>query len=356
MPKLIIFVDALPFELKDDFLGIFDSLNFVTKLQPELGYSSNQHMALFAGKLPKDIGYLGDYSLDRENKVFKSILTHNNPINYIYRKLEAKITSNNANIPLGMKDVFINNGYYPLASKDNLTKVNIKYDKYDFKLPCINKEIEFLQNLIEESEKIEPYTFICLNSIDHIGHIKGTASKYYKRHLNKLLHKVNQLIKNFITKYGESDIILLSDHGMSNAPKKVSINLESQFGPQSNNTYVYFVDSSVLKVWCADSALKSKIKNYLASLEYGVCLDDEQLDHYGVDSNIADLVFVVKSNFFIEPQYFGFGLKSKVMGMHGALPTCSDQFGILLSNFNTGSCTLRNSKVFTEVLEKREFV
>lgn len=61
--NLIIFIDSLPFNI----LPQTSFLNQMTErwsIQPGFGYSINLHAELFAGLLPDDIGYFGEWMYD----------------------------------------------------------------------------------------------------------------------------------------------------------------------------------------------------------------------------------------------------------------------------------------------------
>jgi hypothetical protein len=258
------------------------------------------------------------------------------------------------NIPLGLGGLFINNGFYPLANKETLTKLNSQYDDYEFRIFRIEDEVDGVQNLHKDSLKRKE--FIVLNSLDHAGHVLGSDDSKYESHLIQLLQAVDELCNRFVDKYPDGKIIVLSDHGMSHKPKKIKINLEKVLGPQSKNTYYYFIDSSVLKVWVFNSEVRHKLIEFLSGLSFGEILDESDREYYGIGSEFGDVIFVIDSKYYFEPQYFGFGLLAKTNGMHGSLPAGFDQKGVLCTNYPIPLKELRNKDVYKQVLHKGGFV
>ncbi|MEZ9259979.1 alkaline phosphatase family protein [Vibrio splendidus] len=357
MANLIVFIDALPFVHHELICKHITQIDNISKLTPEIGYSSNQHVALFSGKTPREIGYLTDYTLNKDALPGFSgrYIKHSNFSNYVVRKISSYITGNFSNIPLGMSDIFFNNGNYPLSSKEKLVSLNSGYEKFDVIVSDIDKDIEILDKLLAQ-DTMSKDVFLVLNSVDHNGHIYGVSDNRYINHLDELLPRVNEFIGKFKSfNNDDCNILLLSDHGMSDKPTKKRLVLEDEFGKQSPDKYIYFIDSSILKIWVFDSQLKKEISDYLNKMSYGRVLSVEDLDYYGIDEKFGDLIFVVHSDYYLEPQYFGFGLINKVNGMHGALPDSEYQFGIAISNRSIES-SYRNLDIYNDVIIKNGFL
>lgn len=344
MKKVIIFIDALPFDYvsrSETMKSLLEDFKNPIRLVPELGYSSNQHMALFCGKLPKDCGYLGDYSLGKKksSKQFKQLMTHNSFVNYLLKRLASIFSGELNNIPIGLGSLFINDGIYPLKNADSLKEADERYRRYQFHdikdlldFDSFNKNVDYSKD-----------QFCVINQIDHAGHIYGTEGKGYHREID---HLVSFLEKFFNNLHSNSSIVILSDHGMSNRPNKTSLDLEKVLGSQGDDKYIYFVDSSVCKLWYFDEEIRIKARKYFDSLRTGRLISEEDKKYWGVTDEICDDIFVLNSTFYFEPQYFGFGLRSKTLGMHGSLPECKDQHGILISNEESQVVSLRNKDVF----------
>lgn len=347
--KIIIFIDALSYEYtvrKGLAYKLSSELSSTIRLIPELGYSSNQHMALFAGQLPKDSGYLGDYSLVKKltKKPFKQKLTHNSFLNFFIKRFTSIFSGKIDNIPIGLGHLFINDGVYPLKDFNSLVQTDHRYKRYQFHdIQDFEWHEKFIKSIDPDKDQ-----FIVINQIDHAGHVYGTEDTRYE----KLVYEMTSFLSKFLERFGKnSSVVILSDHGMSNKPIKTKLQLESIAGKQSQDSYIYFVDSSVCKVWYFDNDIKIKIRKYFNSHKRGLLLTEQDKDYWGVDGSICDDVFVLDSKYYFEPQYFGFGIKSKTLGMHGSLPNNEDQHGVLLSNINIPNSSMRNKDVFTWFIE-----
>lgn len=344
--NVIIFIDALPYDEMKNFEGRIKGR--VTRLIPELGYSSNQHVALFAGLLPRECGYLGDFHFfPRKRFSFRQRLSHNHILNFLVRRVLGKLGYNKANIPIGLGSVFENVGNYPLASYRSLCELDSRYSRYEF------FEIHDLESIREVNRRLESSNdiFLVFNQVDHAGHIYGTADPRYKAVVDSVWTCVTSILDGL----GEGDqFAVISDHGMSNQPKKLELDLERVAGPQGDGKYLYFVDSSICKLWYFNDAIKEVVREYFDQIQAGRLLDSDEREYWGVDDSICDDLFVLDSAFYFEPQYFGYGLRTKTMGMHGSLPTSTDQHGVLITANEAGE-SMRNVEVF-DWLARNKFI
>lgn len=325
--KLLVFIDALPFEHKYLFEKYINNWNLeLSPLKPSYGFSSNQHNLLLRGLLPDAANFFTDYTIISKNK-FSYYFRHTNWFTFIFRKIQSRIGTNRANIPLGMGHMFKQVGIYPLSSKNKLDSVTKDFHHWDF-----YADLDAFKKLT--SLTISRDTFLVFNHIDHLGHYKGLDSKDYKSAVEMLFDKIDKYLKK-----NNVDFLLFSDHGMSCRPKKVKLVLEKKFGKQSNNGYVYFIDSTTLKVWVKDNKLKTRIINYLNDRAEGSVIDEMERKAHGLTNiDFGDIIFVLGNDYYFEPQYFGFGIKSKTYGMHGNSPHDRNQWGVWAGNNQLGEC------------------
>lgn len=325
--KLLIFIDALPYEHKHLFHKYIDKWNLeLSLLKPSYGFSSNQHNLLLRGLSPDEANFFTDYTIIGKNK-FSYYLKHTNWFTYIFRKIQSRLGVNRANIPLGMGHMFKQVGIYPLSSKNKLDSLTKDFHHWDF-----YADLDASEKL--KSLTISRNTFLVFNHIDHLGHYIGVDSKKYKISVEILFDKIHKYLEK-----NNVDLLIFSDHGMSCKPKKVKLILEQTFGKQSNSGYKYFIDSTTLKIWVKDNILKTKIMCYLNDRVEGSILDEKERKAHGLtNNNFGDIIFVLGNDYYFEPQYFGFGIKSKTLGMHGNSPHDRDQWGIWAGDHQLGKC------------------
>lgn len=315
MAKVICFVDGLPFYHK----GSIDSgLNLSSgAIVPGLGFSSNQHCYLLGGKSPDDMGFFTDWTKVENTRGSRFYLNHKYTSAYLANKVFGKIFGYGHSIPIGLHSVFVNNSVYPLKNIETLSSFNSLFEDWDFFIDDL--AIEYL-----DKRRIRNNSFLVINSIDKYGHYSGPKSATYMEELNNILTKLR-----YLTETEEVELLLFSDHGMSNNPKPVDLYLEDSFGRQGKNSYFYFIDSTTLKVWCSDKSLLKSISDHLAKLHYGVLLSEEDRCSHGIiNENFGDLIFVLKNDWYFRDQYFGKGWKSKTKGMHGNWPDHIEQLGM----------------------------
>ena len=241
---------------------------------------------------------------------------------------------------MGMGHRFRRNCIYPLKTKNNLDTLCEEYLDYDFYVD--DKAMNFLNDKF-----INQNTFLVFNHIDHLGHYKGVNSDDYKKSVKHLFDKLEQFLDT-----NKCEILLFSDHGMSVRPKKTSLVLEDYFGKQSLDKYNYFIDSTTLRVWVYDDLLKEKIIQTLSKKKYGLIIDDKKRKEYGIaNPKFGHIIFVLSNDYFFEPHYFGFGLKSKTLGMHGNIPTDKWQIGLWMGSEKLPDCF--DSRLFYNDIMKK---
>ena len=327
MKKLIIFIDALPYEHKDLFKEYTSKWNLkISPLKPGYGFSSNQHNLLLRGLNPDEAGFFTDYAYNDKSK-FNFYLSHVNWITYIFRRIQSRLGFNNANIPLGMAKLYKSNGVYPLSSKTKLDSLTNNFSEWTLKID--ENAFDFLKK-----NDLKKNTLLAFNHIDHLGHYKGVTSTEYKTAIKKLFAIIDIYLKK-----NKCDLLMFSDHGMSNNPQKVRLVLEDIFGKQTNNGYKYFIDSTTLRVWVNEIELKNNIEKYLLSREEGIVINSKTRKNYGLtNNNFGDIIYVLRNKYFFEPHYFGFGIKSKTLGMHGNYPNDTEQWGVWVGDNNLDKC------------------
>lgn len=325
--KLLIFVDALPFEKRGLFQDVVKSWDLkLSKLIPGYGFSSNQHNLLIRGLTPDQAGFFTDYSINEEEN-FGPYLNHDNWITYLYRRIQSKLGSNRANIPLGMGNLFKQSSIYPLSSKKMLDSVTQKFHNWDVLI-----DGDAFTHL--KRGTCSKNTFLIFNHIDALGHYKGIDTIEYEIAVEKLFLELDKYIRN-----NAVEILLFSDHGMSRNPKSVKLSLEKYFGKQTGKGFRYFIDSTTLRVWCDDVKLLVRIKHYLGNIVEGSVISDIERNAYGLKSkNFGDIIFVLKNDYYFLPQYFGFGVKSKTCGMHGNIPSHPEQWGVWVGDGKGPRC------------------
>ncbi len=336
MKKLIVFIDALPYQ-KIKALTNLRELGHLYKVVPGVGYSVNLHYEIFEGKTPDQLKFLNYWitakNLLRWPVIFKVFCDSHNRLFWgdkFIHKILRKIRLNKANIP------FPYIGYFKRIhpEKDNLRAF---FDEYHEVITSQNiKEKKGLRDLIALNlahEKIKEKSKNCLVvglfDLDYMGHEYGTNDERYIRFLRIIDNKVSTLVKEF-KNYGGKDYYILSDHGMGDIKKEIQLVPEKTLGLTSKSSYIYFLDSTIARFWIFDTKLKNKIANFLNKLGEGIIINEKERKKFGISSKeFGDIIFILKDGFVFYPNFVSYAVQK---ASHGNLSSDDNQKGILISN------------------------
>lgn len=348
---LSIFLDAMPYtEMILNYNRWFDDI-LIKKLIPNIGYSSSLHWQLYCNKYPDETGSFVDWIMERETS--KSVLLISkllSPLDYfgdlgvLARKvLDRVIFKKNifANIPFRFRKLFKENAEYLFWNKNSYEKENIFQDfvviSQDEGHISFKKVINSLNEAIASGKK---NIFTAMGFFDSEGHIHGRTTTYssvVKNYLSELHNTINSYIKL----NPNEEVILISDHGMSNIVSEVNLNLTKKIGKQSLKTYIAYSDSAIMSIYSKNDFYIMKIKEYLKEIDFGHLLSEDERIFYGISNKrFGDLIFILKEGYIFSDNWFGKSMRkkaNKIYGMHGFWPeiNAEDQMAaIILLNSN----------------------
>ena len=108
-----------------------------------------------------------------------------------------------------------------------------------------------------------------LPDLDGLGHRYGIDQEPYLEHLSRLDHWLADLSERFLEHHSGGHVFVISDHGMVNVSQGVYLDIKEQIGRTSSDTYVYFSDANLLRVWVFDEQLRPAIRAYLGQHQGG---------------------------------------------------------------------------------------
>jgi hypothetical protein len=115
---------------------------------------------------------------------------------------------------------------------------------------------------------------------------------------------------------------------MVNVDQGVYLDIEEKCGKASNDSYMYFSDANLLRVWIFDDALHAPIQTYLEQYPHGQILSDEERQTYGLTSSrFGEFIYVLDEKLAFQPSTFARNIPK---GMHGYHPTVPSQQGVAL--------------------------
>ena len=342
VPFLIVFIDALSYgfiKKNNGKLININSFSYEYKLLPTAGYSSNIHWLLFANRKPDDLNYFTDWNIvgekaDRSKKnICLKSLSFIDKVDYFSDTLRIFLRYSGLiknNLPFSEINLFENKAIYFFNQSKN-TKYNlfrkkflfIDYDKHKRKIGLI---IENAKN-----EKIN--IFIFSRCLDEIGHLYGPESNQYKNYTENLF-KCLEIILTKVLKEAKYNVILISDHGMTEIKSYINIlkPLYLEFGYPGED-YIIYCDSVYLRVWSKYGCLIEKIRRYLSSIEIIKILTEEERRMYGIRKvKFGNLICVLKEGYAFNPNHFGLIIRKYPRGMHGYLDRSDNNTGLILAN------------------------
>lgn len=342
--NLIVFIDAFPYKsLKH--AKYLSSFSHKAKVIPGIGYSINVKAEIFGDYTPDDAGFFCEWMYDpnaplRKYQSIFSLIHNFSRLNYygdrILHKVISKLLGENIfNIPFNCL------GYFKISG-------NCAYED-NFHLPTIFSENSFKkvlysrypstgnrdQQVFSEAKKVvneDVYTniFVALADLDYLTHMVGVGSPEHTKKIKQLDEELGSLCTQFLEKNPDANLIILSDHGMANVKGSVKVDLESHFGEPSEESYIQFIDSTMLRVWTFKKSLGEDIEEYLSSFSHGMILTPEERKKFGVFSRkFGDIIFLLNEGLVFRPSYFG---RKLPRAMHGYHPKLESQEGMTTSN------------------------
>lgn len=358
--NLLIFIDAFPNRFLDDapFLSSFD---YRARVLPGLGYSVNIKSEIFGGYSPDRAGFFNLWSYTRNSTYEKHhwwlrglapLSWHPFLDRFSHRVLSKIMRQDIFNIPYPYLRYFTHYGTNPYEEgyeKDTLFTLAPSVHKITYSQAprsVKNKDawaLDRASDYINRAETDE-LLFIALADLDHITHRYGFGGLEQRQKIEELDGELKAFIGRFQSHYPQANVLVFSDHGMADITRRIDLELEKRLGCVSHDTYVYFTDSTMLRVWCFDEAIRRKAHGMLEGVDFGTLLGEDQRREFGVvNPAFGDLIFVFNEGCTPCPSFAG-GLRTKAL--HGYLPDNENQHGVLLSTVPLEKTAYRTIELF----------
>jgi predicted AlkP superfamily pyrophosphatase or phosphodiesterase len=173
--------------------------------------------------------------------------------------------------------------------------------------------------------------FLSLVDLDGVAHKYGTSSEQYLKYIDFLDSKISELVELYMEiNQGYGEVIILSDHGMADVKEGFTLRLEKDIGPAGLETYLYFVDSTMMRIWILQDGLSERIESYLKNLIVGQIITKEERAKYGLRlKDAGDYFYILNEGYVFAPSFQRHRMDK---AMHGYHPRLQSQHGIFLSN------------------------
>ncbi|MDR3259598.1 MAG: alkaline phosphatase family protein [Fusobacteriaceae bacterium] len=213
---------------------------------------------------------------------------------------------------------------------------NISYDLDDFvKFNKIKGTDESrISNLKEKiiNKKLEDFTLLYIG-YGEIAHNTSTNSIYFGKKLtsfDKELRIIFELIKK---NYDNFELSILGDHGMIDIGEYINVvpmikNIAKNLGLIFKKDYIYFIDSTLLRLFLKDKNLVLKIKEMLEK-ELFPNYEFNMADYINkFDNKYGDIIILLRPGKVFYPDFFNY---NKKRGMHGYYSKAVGQAGTYIS-------------------------
>jgi predicted AlkP superfamily pyrophosphatase or phosphodiesterase len=362
--SVIIFIDSLAYSCigQTEFLSSWKGN--IAKVKPGFGYSINVKAEIFGGYSPDDLGYLNEWTYQPDSHLRKyppwlqtlASLQHFYYLDRIAHRVFSRLYGQNIlNIPFKYLSFFTKMGAEPYRDEFSLPTIfskmsNLKkicYYHYCYG-PKRDSQI-FFNTMKAFSEGIYDNIFVAFGDLDGVTHEYGVGSEEYNKKVEELDNYLCQMYKEFSSKYPKGSFLIISDHGMANVNESVDINMERKFGRAGEDTYLYFVDSTMLRVWIFDARKKAEIESYLNGLNFGKIVNAEERAVYGIASKkFGNIIFLLNEGVVFNPGFFGRKLPK---AMHGYCSELESQKGLVFSNQILNRTEYATTELFTLLKE-----
>ncbi len=342
---LIVFVDSLPYALLPQMEQMREAPQ-AWPLRPGFGYSVNIHAEMFAGLLPDDVGYFGEWTYDPPHSPawrYRALLPLLDFLFHPYvlnRGLQSLLTRRYhpgtivPNIPLRHLDKFALTGFHLLDDPAAFPYPSI-FTRYAFlhflpipDRPKGKRDIAAFEQAMEALEEGKAALFVPLPDLDGYGHRYGIEAEPYLAYLHRLDRWLARLVERFTAMHPQGHLFIVSDHGMVTVRQGLALRLEEAVGRPSHRTYVYFSDANILRVWLFEERLRGAIQAYLSDFEGGRLVTEAERREYGMTNRrFGDFIFVLDEGLAFEPSTFA---RHKPKGMHGYHPEAPGQQAVCL--------------------------
>ena len=390
---VLIVIDACRHDyLNRDITPFLDSLKksgeYTKKIIPGNGFC--ERTEIFTGKKPIDTGFFTaiDYSRNRkQNAMITWVLSFFNfmlrllpfaLIERIVRRLlwEYSIRTSHPmhpqNIPLNLIKYFsLTEDYVDMREKGALGYTSIFdymrskslrffYDSFTaLNLSSRGNDQDRLNLVLNNAKDNFSLYLIYIGNLDAVGHKYGPCST----EINNAIQKMDKQLSNFSEKFSsinpEAEYIYLGDHGMTNVNSIVDIDkiLKSemhQYGLKTGSDYIYFLDSTMMRIWIFDNDHKNAIvksiskNSVLKSKGKFVNKNDATLLEIPINKNSADIIWWANPGVMISPDFFHRKAEN-IKGMHGYSNKHDDSKGFCI---DTGASGRVESDDITSVYSK----
>lgn len=164
--------------------------------------------------------------------------------------------------------------------------------------------------------------------LDWVGHEHGPGSREVLSELRGLDHAVRRVYSRMQAMHGASATLVFGDHGMVAVEGSIDVQAAlARTGLSVPQDYVYFLDSTGIRLWPAHERAAIELTRELDGIEGLLPIQDSEREELGIDyadnSPYGEVIYAADSGKTICPNFFQ---TEPIKGMHGYLPDVTDNW------------------------------
>lgn len=205
-----------------------------------------------------------------------------------------------------------------------------------------NTDKERLELISENINEDFDFYLLYIGIMDKIGHIYGPDSPQRKKCLRELDQSLEEIYSSINNIFPKTKFIFLGDHGMVQVDQKIDVikeilDLSKNFKLKQGIDFIYFVDSTMLRVWYFNSRAKYILENEIRRNKLlcsnGIFIDENLSLEYEIpfpDRRYGDILWLANTGILVFPDFFHNDFPYK--GMHGYDASYQSSKGVCLES------------------------
>ena len=173
------------------------------------------------------------------------------------------------------------------------------------------------------------FYLIYIASPDSLGHTYGPFSKELCSGLRELDANIQNFVGRLNSIQADNRFVFLGDHGMHKVAAVVNLQSELDRITKGDKKTVYFVDSTMIRVWNVPTHMRSLLKSSELFRRHGNWVSPQFAAEHGIpwpNRLYGDCLWVANPGTLVFPDFFR--TTSPCKGMHGYDPRLPDSQGV----------------------------
>ncbi len=353
--SLFVFIDALGWELAEQYSFLDDLLPHRSPLDTVFGYSSTCEPTILTGKMPRDHGHFAFFARANGDTPFRYY--------WLFRFIPRFVTRRGRVrnfMSKHLKRIHGITGYFQIYNMpfEHMHRFDYTEKRDMFEPGGINGQLPTIFDYLaerripihrsdwrkSEQENLESaraalgdgnarFAYVYLASLDADLHNEGKNGESVRTKLQWYEHEIRRLFETASAQYDDVRLFVYSDHGMTDTLSTVSLmdRIES-LGLRFGRDYLAVYDSTMARFWFENSDARAAITNALKQESHGHILTDEELVRWGCDfpnNQFGELFFLLDPGHLLCPSFMG---EKPLAGMHGYDPDHEDSVAAFMTN------------------------